>query len=206
MGYADTEVAYVLGFTLSRLYRDELERIAATRSRELREAQRLKAEKELREPASRYLVQAEAGTLHSEYVAASLAYFDGKSEVALERLASASRQQSWFYEADLLAGDIHADRYRAEITRGRTRAASEAFEDARASFSRATAVGRSDPRGYEGLCLIWSEALQHRFHGVQGDLGVVRERALDACGQALQGESGSTNSISPHGEGPQLLG
>jgi serine/threonine-protein kinase len=183
-GYDEPEVVLALGLALSRLYRDELERIDALGSAELRDARRRRAESELRAPAIRLLSAARPGARHPEYVAATLAFFEDDAASALAALEMSREGQPWFYMTELLAGDIHAARYREQARSGDLEAAGSSFEAARAAFAAATDIGRSDPRGYEGLCLLWMEALRHSFYGGHGELEAVFRSALDRCGQA----------------------
>lgn len=194
-GYHEPYVAYALGTASGLLYRAELERIATLSSAELRDAQRRRARVELRGPAFRYLSSARYRTEHPEYVAASLAFFRGDVEGALAELRAAREREPWFYEIDLLAGDLHAERYRAAAESGLADAAREAFDRAEAAYTSAVEIGRSDPRGYVGLCVLWSEALRHRFHGVKGNLQTVRAYALHHCRKALMA---NPELLTPH--------
>ena len=192
-GYTEPRVAYALGLTLSRLYRDALDDLAQVRSKEIREVRRAEIETEFRDPAVRALEAAGQDAFQADFVAASLDFFAGRSEQALQRLESRSRPDPWFHEADLLAGDIHAELQRSAAGSGRKAEAGQSRERAEAAFQRAIEVARSDPRGYEGLCNLWSDVLAQRTYTSQEDLGSVRSAAIASCNRAVE-----ANRDSPH--------
>ncbi len=194
-GYDEAEVVVALGLALGRLYREELERIHTLGSRDLREARSRRAQAELRAPAVRLLSSARSGARHPEYVTATLAFFEGDSDTALAALEKSRQTEPWYYMAELLAGDIHAARYRDRAGAGDLKAAESSFEQARSAFTKATEIGRSDPRGYEGLCVLWADALRDSFYGGHGDLESVFQTALAGCRQA---EAANPDRAMPH--------
>ena len=182
----DPRLAYALGLSLSRLYRQSLEELSQIRSPEVREMRRAEIDRQLRDPAVRAMEAAGVGTSHGEYAAASLDFFAGRTERALERLENRSHRESWFYEPDLLAGDIYSELQRTASESGQAQAARQAQEQAAAAYGRVIDVARSDPRGYEGLCNLWSTLLLQRYYTSKEDLPELRREALSACVQAVE--------------------
>lgn len=183
---AEPRIAYALGLTLSRLYRTALDELPSIASQELRQARRREIERELRDPAVKALEAAGVEAFEAEFVAASLDFFAGQPEKAVDRLADLSRASPWFYQADLLAGDIHWEIQRSAADSGRKAEARQAQDKARAAFLRAIEVGRSDPRGHEGLCKLQEDVLRQNFHGTREGLDEARAAAIISCSHAVE--------------------
>ena len=184
-GYDEPEVAFALGLTLSRLYRAALDEVGRIRSAQVRESRRREIEETLRDPAIEAMTSARRGSFQTEYIAASLDFFAGRSEHALGTLTGWDTRAPWFYEADLLAGDIYAESYRSAAASGSAAEAEEARGLAERAFVRAADVGRSDPRGYERLCMLWAAELRNQYYGSQRDIEGLREAAVERCSDAL---------------------
>ena len=86
---------------------------ALVKNPELRARRRADLDSRLARPAAAYLEKSRGGTEHPEYVEASLTFFAGDAETALEQLARLGERAPSFYDADLLAAEIHSEIFRA---------------------------------------------------------------------------------------------
>ncbi|HEU4536155.1 MAG TPA: serine/threonine-protein kinase, partial [Polyangiaceae bacterium] len=106
-GYREPDVAYALAVVVGHRYRRERLEAERLREPERREARLREAERRWREPALAYLRQSEGAEVPSgAYVAALLAFYEGRLDDALARLEAAGESPPWFYEAEALRGDL----------------------------------------------------------------------------------------------------
>jgi serine/threonine-protein kinase len=145
-GFRSPRVAEGLGTVLGFLYRKAHERARETLAPEAR-AERVAALKaELRDPAERYLAQADAAGWRLPYLKASLAMLEGDWPSARARAAEALAADPGRYEARLLWAE-------AWIEEGRLAVDAQKFDDAEVALKQAALLldeaerfGRSDPR------------------------------------------------------------
>ncbi|MCB1057263.1 MAG: hypothetical protein KDD11_17320, partial [Acidobacteria bacterium] len=185
-GYTEPRVAYALGMALTRLYRQALDDLVGVRMAELREKRQREIETELRRPAIRALEAAGGDAAESELVSAALEFCGGELASATLRLGALTQVAPWFYEADLLAGDIFVEMETVASREGRIDDARRAQEEALSAFRRAVDVGRSDQRGHEGLCKLGEHVLWREFLGERAGVEELREQALTACRRAIE--------------------
>jgi serine/threonine-protein kinase len=130
-----------------------------------------------------------------EYVEGLLALYEGRYEDALTLAERCSGAADWFYECGLVEGNawfqLAIDRRR----RGEGEAAVEAFERADAAYRSVTHIAGSDPRGYAGICHVWTRVLEMRLYDTGGELDSVVERALEACGRSLEADHEMSDAL-----------
>lgn len=165
-GYQEREVAFALGITFGKLYQERLAMLdQQTDNRDAREAERMRAEKELKEVALRYLELGQGLTDESaEYVNALLAFYDRKWESALRHANVALADTPWLYEAKSLMGDTYFMMGREQLEKRDFDNASQAFENARAAYEETILIGESDVRAYEGLANLWLRVIALKFY------------------------------------------
>jgi serine/threonine-protein kinase len=184
-GYRPPEAAYALGLALGRLYERERKVADAIGNRELREARRREVQVSLRDPAVGYLRQAQGSdAAPAAYVEGLLAHFEDRPQEALAKAAEAARRAPWFYEARLLAGDVHAALGKKKHETGDAAGSARAVEDAERAYAEAMDLARSDLAARDGLCQIGIQRMEARLYQ-GGELGPLYETTRAQCEQAL---------------------
>ena len=185
----DPAIALALGQVLGALYQRELARVETLAGADQRQKARAAAVLEYREPAKAMflLSQSRDGTLDGDpWAGAQLALFEGDGQGALALLAALSNRQPWFYEANILQGQIltrMGDRLRDD---GAFEMARDRYGQARLRLEAATEVGRSDGEGYRAIAsLCLAEALLAKMTAPKG-LDAALTHGLAACGMALE--------------------
>ncbi|HLM43554.1 MAG TPA: serine/threonine-protein kinase, partial [Myxococcaceae bacterium] len=106
-GYRESRVAYALALVMGQLYQERLREAERLRDAGQREARKRELERLYRDPALAYLRQSDGAAVPStEYVAALLAFYEGRSDEALARLDALGDRLPWFHEVPQLRGDI----------------------------------------------------------------------------------------------------
>jgi serine/threonine-protein kinase len=105
----------------------------------------------------------------TEYVAALVAFYEGRLDAALQHLDAIRGGLAWFYEAPELRGDILFARARDLSNQGERERARIDFEAGRKAYSAAGAIGESVPAVYESLGELEYAAMQMELHG-EGDV------------------------------------
>ncbi|WLT33056.1 serine/threonine-protein kinase [Geothrix sp. PMB-07] len=171
LGHRTAESALSLGLVQAELYQRRLRVVAQLKDPATRTLEREKLHRELRDPAFAHLQAGKGASPAPAHIEALILWLQGNAEGALRQAELALRQSPAAYEASLLAGAIHQQRY-VEAIEAKDWPASEAEEAAiQASYEAAAAVGRCDPRALEGLAcrLIFSH----------NDRGVYRDQEVD---------------------------
>ncbi|MBK9034423.1 MAG: protein kinase [Myxococcales bacterium] len=186
-GVHDPRAAYALAITEGRMYQRalrDLERLPAT----VREQRRPAIEWRYRDPARTHLL-ASAGTVvpSRAYVAALLAYYEGRYDDALHELdgiATSTAALAWFYEAPLLRGQILHERALAGRRKASDAQLDAQFDAARAALASAAAIGESEP----SLFLAIAE-LEHAIFAIElygrGQVDESFRRGVEAATRAL---------------------
>ncbi|HYI00181.1 protein kinase domain-containing protein, partial [Hyalangium sp.] len=184
-GYREPRVAYALALALGQLYREELLEVGRLRNAEQREARRRELERRYREPALGYLQQSEGAEVPSpEYVAALLAFYEGRHEEALKHLETLGATSPWFYEAPMLRGDILLARASLRLNQGDRAGALADLEAARQAQSVAADIGESEPAIYYAIARLQLTALTLELYG-QGEVQPYYEKGLEEVSRAL---------------------
>jgi len=144
-GFRDQSCAYARARTLGALYQRELSTLAAVGDAAMADRLRREAERELRDPALALLAQVEGdGARFPWFVEALIAYYESRYEDALAILDRSADQAPWFYEADILRGDI----FGALLSSSQSLAAESVeahYQTGREAYRAAARGGQSDP-------------------------------------------------------------
>jgi serine/threonine-protein kinase len=150
-----------------------------------REAKKREIEQALRDPALAYLAASQDAEVPSKaYVAALVAFYEGRFDEALKQLDTIGGGLPWFYEAPELRGDIFLARAWSLRNRGEGERARLDFEVGRQAYASAAAVGRSVPLVYKSLGDLEYAVMVLELYG-HGDVMPSLNRALAATAQAL---------------------
>lgn len=194
-GYHEPRVAYALALALGRLYQEKLPEVEWTRDAASRDARRKELEARYRDPALAYLKQSEGAEAPSpRYVAALLAFYEGRHEQALEELESLGTTAPWFHEAPLLRGDILEARAFQRRHQGDRAGARADLEAAHAAYTLAAAIGESDPAVHRSLGTLHLGSLLLELYG-SGEVPPHYERGQEALSRALTADPEDTRSL-----------
>jgi len=189
-GYREPEVAYALGRTLGALYQQGLDQLRFISDTRGRADERKRIEKEMRDPAIEFLKACAGGeTVQSNYVEGLLALYEGRFDDALASAQHCERSATWQYEGRFLEGRARFLKARKEAESGKHRDAEKSFRASEKAFSEAVEVGRSDPRGWTGLCDVWTSVMEMHLYGAGGDLQGAFKKAISACDASLVADS-----------------
>ena len=184
-GFREPRVAYSLAVVLGREYQEKLleaEQIAAA---EPREARIKGIETALRAPALAFLKQARGGDAPSPlYLAALMAFYEGRLDEALAQLKSLGGELPWYYEAPLLRGSLLQARAWKHWNQGDRDAAHADFDAGRTALAEAAACGRSAPGVHAARAGLEVNALIMEKYG-QGQVEPVFTRGNAAVSTAL---------------------
>jgi serine/threonine-protein kinase len=145
-GFHEPRAAYALALVIGHAYREQLLEAEKMAGKEQREAKKRDLEQRYRDPALAYLKQSDGAELPSKaYVAALVAFYEGRLDDALNELDSIGGGLPWFYEAPALRGDILVARAAERSNLGEREGALADFEAGRKAYSAAAAIGESAP-------------------------------------------------------------
>lgn len=184
-GFTEPRVAYKLALVFGQLYQGGLVAAERIEDRAQREANKRDIERRYRDPALGFLANsrgAEVPSLH--YVAALVAFYEGKLDRALGQLDAIGGGLPWFYEAPKLRGDILFARALGFRNGGDSARARGDFEAGRRAYAEAAAIGESVPAVYESMGELEYAAMVMELYG-HGDVTPPFERALAATAHAL---------------------
>ncbi|HVK70332.1 MAG TPA: serine/threonine-protein kinase, partial [Polyangium sp.] len=184
-GYHEPRVAYALALVHGRLYQRGLLDAERIPSAEQREEKRREIERRHRDPAVAYLSQSEGAEVPSTaYVAALLAFYEGRHDDALAHLDTLGDGLPWFYEAPLLRGDVLLARALERRFEGKRELMGADLEAARHAYAAAAKIGESVPAVYAALGELEYAALVIELYG-GGDVDPPFERGVAAADRAL---------------------
>ncbi|HEX8111388.1 MAG TPA: serine/threonine-protein kinase [Kofleriaceae bacterium] len=196
-GYREPRVAYALAQVMGHLYQQNLLAAERIEDKEAREAKKREIEWRYRDPALGFLSEAmraqgaaSPGYAHAKdvappnYMAALVAYYEGRFDDALKHLKAIGRGLPWFYEAPKLRGDVLFARALGFRNGGDSERARSDVEEGRQAYAAAASTGRSVPSIYKSLGEFEHTAMVMELYG-HGDVTPVATRALDAAAQAL---------------------
>ncbi|MCY1073865.1 serine/threonine-protein kinase [Archangium lansingense] len=196
-GYHEPRAAYALALVLGNLYQQQL--LEAERQyQQLRaktgpgdtsplqqlEARKRELERHFRDPALGFLRRSEGAPVPPDYVAALIAFFEGRHDEALARLDALGNGPPGFYAAPMLRGDIFLASATRHWSQGRYEQARAAFGASRRSYERAADIGRSDPAVHHALAQLERAELEMELYG-QGNIEPPLQRGLQAVARAL---------------------
>ncbi|RKH12089.1 serine/threonine-protein kinase [Corallococcus sp. CA053C] len=184
-GFHAPRAAYALALVTGRRYQQQLLEAQRIFSPELREASTRDAERLYRDPALAWLKQSEGAQVPSaEYVAALVAFYEGRFDEALALLEGASSRLPWFHELPMLRGDLLEARGFKRWNGGDPEGARADFEAGRKAYATAAATAESEPAVYRSLARLEADAMVMELYG-KGDVMPSYQRALDAVARCL---------------------
>ncbi|MDI1448501.1 serine/threonine-protein kinase [Polyangium sp. 6x1] len=184
-GYREPRAAYTLALVLGHLYQEELREVQRIEQKELREAKKKETERRYRDPALAYLRQSEGAEVPSAaYMAALVAFYEGRLDDALTDLDAIDGDLPWFYEAPALRGDVFAARAERRWSEGDRPGALADFEQGRKAYAAAAAIGESVPAVHQAKGELEYAALAMEIYG-QGDVEPRFAQGLEAVESAL---------------------
>ena len=163
-GYQRKEVASALGMALGALYEKKLAEANRIKDKETRKRTLQLIQKELRDPAVRYLRQTH-GTLSqsAEYGEARLAYYGDDWKKALQLARRSAEQSPWLFEARVLEGDILEQMGERAAQEGNFDLAKKDYQAGAESYATAEETCRSNAALYQNECTLWRAAMAAQF-------------------------------------------
>ncbi|MCE9575398.1 MAG: serine/threonine protein kinase [Deltaproteobacteria bacterium] len=185
LGFRDPRAAYALALALGHLYQYALRDIELLPA-ELRAARRAEVARRYRDPAREALRNSDGAEVPSrEYVAALIAFYEGRLDDALHELdAIDSARLPWFYEAPLLRGEILRARVTASDGHAPPAQVAADLAAGRRAFAAAAAIGESDPAVHLALGELEYTAVRLQVYG-GGEVTAPFTRGVEATGHAL---------------------
>jgi serine/threonine-protein kinase len=185
-GFREPRAAYALALVAGHLYQDKLREAERIEDKGRREAKKREIEGRYRDPALDYLQKSAGAEVPStEYVAALIAFYEGRLDEALAHLDAIGAGLPWFYEAPELRGDILLSRAQQDRQlRGDTTQALADLDAARKALTAAAAIGESAPSVYQAMTEIEVSAMQTDLYG-KGDVEPSFSRGVEAAARAL---------------------
>jgi len=194
-GFHEPRVAYALALVTGHLYQSHLREADRIEHKELREEKKRDLERRYRDPALAYLQQSAGADVPSTgYVAALVAFYEGRFEEALKQLDALGGGLPWFYEAPALRGDILVARASQRWSQGDREGAVADFEAGRAAYAAAGTIGESAPSVLSAMGELEYAALQMELYG-QGDVKPHFERGEEAVRRALAASPDNYTSL-----------
>jgi serine/threonine-protein kinase len=189
-GYRSPELAYALGMVHGKLYERALDELKKTHDEKMNVARRDQIARAHRDPALKYLKEAEVhegqllvGIDAPEYVEGLIALYERRFEDALVLAKKAGKRVLWLYEARTLEGDIHFAAGKELFLKGDVDGALAERERAGAAYRAAVDAARSGATAYLGDCrrlvdeVRWENALDRSPEA-------TLKRAVSACTDA----------------------
>jgi serine/threonine-protein kinase len=184
-GFREPRVAYALALATGHVYQAKLREAERIEQKEAREAKRKEIEGRYRGPVLGYLRDSAGADVPStEYVAALVAFYEGRLDEALGHLDEIGGGLAWFYEAPALRGEILRARAALHRQNGEGEQAVADLDTGRRAFAAAAAIGESDPAVHVALGELEYSALVFELYGA-GKVEPVFDRGVRALGHAL---------------------
>jgi tetratricopeptide (TPR) repeat protein/predicted Ser/Thr protein kinase len=165
-GFQEPRVAYALAQALGQSYQQKLLEVQRIREdTERRESLLRDIERRYRDPALAYLRQSQGAEEPSaEYIAALIAFYEGRFDDALAQLDAVSAKQPWLYEAPKLRGDIFVVRFYMRRREENEDVAKADLEAGRKAYAAAATIAESAPAVHLGLAQIEDAEMLMRLH------------------------------------------
>ncbi len=191
-GYRTADAAYALGLALGAQYRTALAEADAISNAAVRQARRLEAARDLRDPAAAYLRAAVSADLAApEYAAGLLALYEGRHDEARAQARTALGRVGWLHEAHVLEGDASAFEALAARDAGQYDAAAAQFDAARDAYTRAARVAPSSARAHLQQCALATARLDMETLRRVQEAPAVHAQAVAACDAATAADADS---------------
>ena len=194
-GFRTPRAAYALALVLIHSYQEQLLEAERIKDPGQREARKQRLAETLRQPALGFLRQAQGpGTPSPRYLAALMAFCEGRPEEALAGLKALGDETPWFFEANLLRGSLLQARAWQRWNRGDREGAQGDFQAGRAVLGAAAASGRSSPAVHAALGDLELNVLLMEKYG-QGRVEAAYARGRAAVDTALAAQPDHVPSL-----------
>jgi len=195
-GYRTPEVSYALGRVLGEQYSRELQE-AQQIADDARRGERIATiERELRDPARRYLEDGRGLETESPaFVEALIAFYEGNLDDALGKAREAFASAGWMYEAKELEGDVYRTRADDRGNRGDHDGAMQDYALAGEAYRAAAAVGESDPGVHASRCRLGWAMMRMELRARAGDVRPYYDAGVRGCEDALTADPGHVDAM-----------
>lgn len=195
-GWRPVEVARSLGLVHASLYQAELRAVSHLSNPQLRRERRAAAERELRDPARRFLREGASGGGSEALLARALLDFcEERWERALSGAERAARRDPALFEALKLKAEVLLTRANAAREKGETAEARAGYARAASAFEEAVRTARSDPGAYLGLGSVFAARVELEHYDAGGDVEPWVSRAEVAFADGLVADPDHTGLL-----------
>jgi serine/threonine-protein kinase len=186
-GPRESRVAYALAIVMGHLYQKALRAADRIEDADQRAAKRRDIERNRGDVLGYLEASLSEGVapegVAPEFVAALIAFYERKFDIALKHLDAIVSRRPWNYELPELRGDILLARGTQRRDHGDRENAAYDFDESRKAYTAAAEVGRSVPAIYKSLGDLEYAVLAAKLY--QQDAKPQAERALAATRNAL---------------------
>lgn len=180
-GAQSTDSAYALARVHGALYQLELLKLATVSDVSRRSEIREKAVTMYRTPALAFLDRVNPqGTRFPQFVMALMAFYEERFDEALHLLATNERP-TWFYEGDLLTGDVYTGKVLAATDPDTVE---DGYKRGIEAYERAGTVAPSDPRAHFAAASLHFILLRKAIYAKR-DVTAYYEASIEAVDKAL---------------------
>jgi serine/threonine-protein kinase len=183
-GYQLPSTAYALGQTMGLLFQKKLNEVERTPSEEVRTRLKEEYEKEFRDPAVRYLKQAEGSVESPAYVEGLIALYEKRFDDALRKAKEASAKSQWSYDAKTLEGKSLLGQAQKKFETADYKGFIQQASLAGNVFARAADLGRSRADIYLNDCERLGKIIEAQTY-TGDDPAITLRKAEDACNNAI---------------------
>ena len=177
-GFQQPRVAYVLALTYGAIYQRQKHIINNLPGKTNRENKLKALEEKFRKPAIRFLEQGMEASAYKSLAQATMLFYQGNLNNALELIKDTNEFPSWFYQHKVLTGDI----YQAMLDVSRESHKNEEIEHysnlALKSYEEAINIAPSDFQLQLKPLNLYMTRLENFLYGKMGDFNEEYEKAL----------------------------
>lgn len=183
-GYQTPSTAYALGQTMGLLFQKKLAEADRYSNEGMRKQMKQEYEKEFRDPAVRYLKQAEGSVESPSYVEGLIALYEKRYEDALKKAKDAYAKSKWSYDAKTLEGKALVGIGQKQSDVGDYKRAIQNYQLAGEAYVQASELGRSRADIYLNDCERWSKTVVAQTYTDISPMSFIG-KAEDACNKAI---------------------
>lgn len=198
LGFRSPETDFALGVTLGRKYSEGLTQALRISEESSRKKEMERLQRKFRDPALSLLGNSlKSPTTFPGYIRGLIDLYEEHFEEALLETRKLSKVVPWFYEAEMLRGEVYYRWARAEPTENRDlEAERKLMEAAGKAFEEAAATARSLPAARTRLCGVRARLIENSLLAQDGRLGVKdADDAAAICREALDLNTGTAEAL-----------